>query len=157
MKRTWTVLWLSKFLVVSLTGLSFSQQVPNEGILKELLKFERRIWVALETRHLDTVLPILDTAYTGFESEVAKRFNSPQEHQRYRLEALKDVSIDTWEILNPRVQVYGNAAILTYFGHDSGKTKEGPYDHLWKVTAVYFKGKGGWKIVHYHWSLDSDQ
>ncbi len=167
MKRAWTAWWLSMFLLVSLAGFSFSQgaskeevsepPAPKRGILEVLLKIERNIWTALQNKKLDDAFAYLDKTYTGFESEVQRRFDSPDEHYRYAVESLKDVTIDTWEIVNPKAQVYGNTVILTYLGQDSGKEENKPYEHIWKVTAVYVKGKEGWKIAHYHWSLDSEQ
>jgi uncharacterized protein (TIGR02246 family) len=56
----------------------------------------------------------------------------------------------TYQLLDPRVQVYGNTAILTF--HWSGTTTEGQSLPKWKVTSVYHWKDGKWRMVHAHWS-----
>ena len=53
------------------------------------------------------------------------------------------------EMINPRVQVYGDTAILTY--NYAGMTKGGDgkmQNNLAKSTRVYVKQGGDWKLVH---------
>ena len=157
MRKAWFAFWLSMPLVLSAAAPPFAQQEVKANVLDDLLRIESRIWTALQTKKLDGALPFLDKTYTGFESEVPGRFDNAEEHYRHQLAALKDVTVHTWEILNPRVQDYGNTAVLTYLGHDTGEDEGEPYEHVWKVTSVYVKRDGGWKIAHYHWSLDTEQ
>lgn len=66
------------------------------------------------------------------------------------LEAMRGkIRIDRDEILEPRVQVIGDAAILTmrYDSHGS----EGVMH--WNCTEVYQRFAVGWRIVHSHWSF----
>ena len=62
------------------------------------------------------------------------------------------IRIDADEIIDPRVQVIGDAAILTmrYVSHGS----EGSM--LWNCTEVYGRSGDQWRIVHTHWSLHRD-
>lgn len=57
-----------------------------------------------------------------------------------------------YEVVNPRVQLYGDVGILTlgYHAHDA----EGKPLAEWKATSVYHKRQGEWRIVHAHWSLN---
>jgi ketosteroid isomerase-like protein len=59
------------------------------------------------------------------------------------------IKIDRDEIINPRVQVIGDAAILTlqFVSHGS----EGSMH--WNCTEVYQRFGDQWKIVHSHWSF----
>jgi ketosteroid isomerase-like protein len=59
------------------------------------------------------------------------------------------VRIDRDEIVNPRVQVIGDAAILTFqfVSHGSEGSKR------WNCTEVYRRFGDAWKIVHSHWSF----
>jgi ketosteroid isomerase-like protein len=53
------------------------------------------------------------------------------------------------EMINPHVQVYGDAAILTY--NYAGMTKDGDgkmHNNAAKSTRVYVKQGGNWKLVH---------
>ena len=55
-----------------------------------------------------------------------------------------------YEIVDPKVQVYGDIAICTLRYHSSIAGEPG---HPWKATDVYRLVNGEWKIVHGHWSL----
>ena len=59
------------------------------------------------------------------------------------------IKIDREEIINPRVQVIGDAAILTLQYVSQGS--EGAMH--WNCTEVYQRFGGEWKIVHSHWSF----
>ena len=53
------------------------------------------------------------------------------------------------EMLNPRVQIYGDTAILTYNYAGLTKGADGKMqDNLAKSTRVYVKQGGDWKLVH---------
>jgi ketosteroid isomerase-like protein len=55
---------------------------------------------------------------------------------------------DSYEMLDPEVQLSGDAAILTYqLVSHRGTTSE-----RWNSTQVFEKKEGGWQIVHAHWS-----
>lgn len=59
------------------------------------------------------------------------------------------VQISRSEIVNPRVQDLGNAAVLTFQFVSEGS--EGTM--RWNCTEVYRRLDGQWKIVHTHWSF----
>ena len=59
------------------------------------------------------------------------------------------IHIDQDEIVDPRVQIIGDAAILTM--HFVSYGSEG--SRRWNCTEVYRHSDGEWKIVHSHWSL----
>jgi len=56
----------------------------------------------------------------------------------------------TYEMVSPKVQVYGDVGILTFQWHgsmsDGNRLKE-------KATVVYRYVGGKWSTVHAHWSL----
>ncbi|UCC11231.1 MAG: nuclear transport factor 2 family protein [candidate division WOR-3 bacterium] len=63
------------------------------------------------------------------------------------------IKIDRYEMLNPKVQVHGDTAVLTfnlidYTGRPEGSRAEGH----WNATEVYCRINGQWKIIHTHWS-----
>jgi ketosteroid isomerase-like protein len=59
------------------------------------------------------------------------------------------ISLDSDEIVDPLVQVIGDAAILTfqYVSHS------GEADAYWNCTEVYRRTGEDWRIVHSHWSF----
>jgi hypothetical protein len=70
-----------------------------------------------------------------------------------RYEPIKgQVKIIDSRIIDPRVQVYGEVAILTFRFESKGN--EGSM--LWNTTEVYRKVGEAWKIVHTHWALPQE-
>lgn len=59
------------------------------------------------------------------------------------------IKIERDQILDPRVQVIGEAAILTFQFVSEGS--EGKAH--WNCTEVYRRADGNWQIVHTHWSF----
>ena len=60
-----------------------------------------------------------------------------------------NVKIDDYELLNPKVQVVGEAAVLTF--NFMGRT--GDTVGRWNCTEVYRNTPNGWRIVQTHWSF----
>jgi ketosteroid isomerase-like protein len=56
-----------------------------------------------------------------------------------------------YEMLDPKVQLYGDIGILTLRYEAYGTAAE-PLSR-WKATAVYRRADDQWRIVHAHWSL----
>ncbi len=66
---------------------------------------------------------------------------------------------ERWKIVyfrmyNPRVQLYGDVAILTYTEAVEGKYEGQPMSYTGKVTMVYVKQNAVWRGVHYHESAN---
>lgn len=58
------------------------------------------------------------------------------------------VQLDRYELLNPLVQVVGNAAVLTFnYVSYSGET-----EYRWNCTEVYRRDGERWQIIQTHWS-----
>lgn len=59
------------------------------------------------------------------------------------------IHIDRYELIEPRVQLCGEAAVLTFnlFSHSGTTTMR------WNCTEVYRKDTAGWRIVQTHWSI----
>ena len=55
-----------------------------------------------------------------------------------------------YELVDPRVQVYGDVAILT-LRYQPSDTDGKPFT-AWKATSVYRRSATDWRIVHAHWS-----
>lgn len=74
------------------------------------------------------------------------------------LEAMRDyftslvgqIPVHRYEVIDPKVQLYGDVGILTFRYHPS--TLDGQPLGQWKATSVYRLLDGEWRIVHEHWS-----
>jgi ketosteroid isomerase-like protein len=58
------------------------------------------------------------------------------------------VHIDRFELLNPVVQISGEAAVLTF----NYVSYEGGEESRWNCTEVYRHDQGRWRIIQTHWS-----
>jgi hypothetical protein len=61
-----------------------------------------------------------------------------------------DVHLDDFELLNPKVQVAGDAAAVLTFNF-IGRT--GDTVDRWNCTEVYRNTPQGWRILQTHWSF----
>ena len=59
-----------------------------------------------------------------------------------------------YQIFNPRVQVYGDTAVLTYTGSFTVSMGGQPMQYTAKMTAVYVKQGNTWRVVHGHESMN---
>ena len=67
--------------------------------------------------------------------------------------------VERWKIVdfemsNPRVQVYGDVAILTYAEAIAGNLDGRPVNYTGKVSMVYVKQGNIWRGAHYHESTN---
>ncbi len=56
---------------------------------------------------------------------------------------------DRFQIIEPRVQLAGDTAVLTYRFESHG----GEGSTQWNTTEVYQRSAAGWKIIHTHWAF----
>ncbi|MBP8302954.1 MAG: nuclear transport factor 2 family protein [Phycisphaerae bacterium] len=84
-----------------------------------------------------------------FDPEQARRVNGIEELMALFEGIRGKVRVDRYELLNPTVQVSGNAAVLTYnyVAHAGGRA------HLWNCTEVYCRRGKAWWITQTHWSV----
>ncbi len=59
------------------------------------------------------------------------------------------VQIDRDQIINPKVQVIGDAAVLTF----NFVSWSGDEQNRWNCTEVYARREDQWRIIQTHWSF----
>ena len=84
-----------------------------------------------------------------FDPSLERRIDGIDALARYYEPIRGKVYAERFELLNPLVQVVGNAAVLTFnyvsFGAEGGRSP-------WNCTEVYRRARGGWRIIQTHWS-----
>ena len=64
-----------------------------------------------------------------------------------------EVTVDHYDLINPKVQIYENVAVLTFNSISYLPTaKRTLRESHWNCTEVYIKINEKWKIIHSHWS-----
>ncbi len=84
-----------------------------------------------------------------FDPSLDRRIDGLEALARYYEPVRGKIFFDRFELLNPLVQVIGDAAVLTFNYVSYGQEgKQSP----WNCTEVYRRSNGKWLIVQTHWS-----
>lgn len=59
-----------------------------------------------------------------------------------------------FQMYNPRVQIYGDTAVLTYNSNVAATIGGQPTNYTGKMTSVYVKQGNTWRVVHGHESMN---
>jgi ketosteroid isomerase-like protein len=89
-----------------------------------------------------------------FDPSSKKRVDGIDALREYYGDVAGKIRYDGSRYVDPRVQVHGDVAILTFNYADLSKNDAGELipSSLWHTTEVYRLVDGVWKIVHTHWS-----
>jgi ketosteroid isomerase-like protein len=119
------------------------------GVEEEVIAITYEQWAADMEKDSAKALSILADDYTEFNFQAPTRIDGKKMAKKMAEAANQaDGEIVMAEMLNPKVQVYGDTAILTYnyFGMNKQDGEVAPF--LAKSTRVYVKMGGDWKLVH---------
>jgi hypothetical protein len=100
-----------------------------------------------------TVNMAMDVTYMD-DIGAHSRLDGFEEVQNYLSSLDGMIPPHSYEVQDPKVQVYGDVAVLTlrYQGSVDGEAVP-----AWKASSVYHYQDGDWKAVHAHWSLVKEQ
>jgi hypothetical protein len=99
--------------------------------------------------------------FTEISADEVTYFDTGTERRMDGLESLQElytpregkIKIERYEMINPKVQIHGNTAVLTFNLIDYIPTSEGSIREVyWNSTEVFSQINGEWKIIHTHWS-----
>lgn len=85
-----------------------------------------------------------------FDPSLERRIDGREALSRYYERIRGKVAIRRYELLNPLVQVVGDAAVLTFNYVSYGGTEDA---HRWNCTEVYRRSGERWEIIQTHWSF----
>jgi ketosteroid isomerase-like protein len=90
---------------------------------------------------------------TYFDPSRDKRADGFAAMKDYYAPIAGKVKVDSYDIIDPKVQRKGDVAVLSYQLVSRGKSPQGvPFAVHWNSTKVYGLVDGNWKIFHDHWS-----
>lgn len=143
--RLGKVFLLAAFIFAGLVPMSAQAQKPEDLIVaKEKAALDR--WKTGDT--FGFVENAADDI-TYFDPEISKRCDGIQAFRDYMASFRGTFNFPSYDLLNPKVQLYGDTGILTF--NFVGHSKEGKLDR-WNSTEVYRLIKGEWKLASSHWS-----
>jgi putative oxidoreductase len=154
--------WLGVVLIALIGGLwahpikGYDFQVDTTGLTnvgREVLRAEQTAWSRLEQRDVKGFMELMDEDFTAFSGSMPRRLDTKkaeEDHARLFIEDLGGRILE-YKILDPRVQVFGQSAVLTY--HFSTRVIISGENHTQsgKSTSVWVKRDVGWRQVHYNY------
>ena len=114
--------------------------------------------LALERAALERWSKTDPFGYLKFYADDVVYFDHLTETRLDGIAAVKDhfrqfegkVNVPRSEMPNPKVQLYGNIAVLTYNWHTF--SSDGKLTSRWNATKVYRCSDDQWKVIHGNWS-----
>jgi ketosteroid isomerase-like protein len=147
--------WLkvSAVFFFAYAGATFAGEDPK--VAAEVIAAARAQWAveAVNGPIAEEMATVADD-YTEFNPDYPVRIDGKTANSNLYAASEKDgsKSLDS-EMMNPKVQVYGDVAILTYSFVGVRQTKDGKTQASpGKSTRVYARQNGQWKLVHAHFS-----
>ncbi len=91
---------------------------------------------------------------TYFDPMIESRIDGLEAMRAHLLPITGKFKIERHEMIKPKVQLHGDAAVLTSNLIDYGTQPGGTETVVlrWNSTEVYARIGGAWRIVHSHWS-----
>ncbi len=144
--------------IILLPSISLAQANTNQQVADEIIAMVKAQWAAQAADPGNVVEAFKNVAedYTEFNGDYATRVDGKTVAMNLSEPGGKSPSRRAAaEMLNPKVQVYGDVAILTYNFAGVNINKEGELKPFRaKSTRVYAKQNGKWKMVHANFGSD---
>jgi len=116
---------------------------------RQILRLERQSLEGWQKGDPDPLLATLDPEITYIHAVTPRRLEGLPAvkafFERYRGMPL----FDSFEMADPKVQISGNVAVLTYLF----VRRNGTVTSRWNATEVYRHNPEGWRVLHTHWSM----
>lgn len=141
--------------MVVIAGLAMAQQA-GKGVADEVIAVTKAQWAAGMKKNTAEANKNLAEDYTEFNGDYATRIDGKAVSARIgEAQASGSGTLLAAEMGNPKVQVYGDVAILTYNFMGVVKDKDGKIENTRaKSTRVYVKQGGQWWLVHANFGED---
>jgi uncharacterized protein (TIGR02246 family) len=156
-KTTWIIVpILLSSILFTCTSCGVSQNTITNKIVEQTI-FAREHqaldrWAAGDP--LGFAMNFADDATYFDDIGAHKRLDGREEIQKYLASLEGKIPKHTYELIDPKVQVYGDIAIATLRYESSIDGVPGP---PWKATDIYRLTNSNWKIVHANWSLVKEE
>lgn len=146
------------FGIAIMPSTAFAQVKTTQTVSDEIIALVKAQWAAgiADPGNVTEAYKNISDDYTEFNGEYSTRIDGKATSMKFAEAGAKDPSRTVVaEMLNPKVQVYGDVAILSYNYAGISKDKDGVTDPVRaKSTRVYAKQDGKWKLVHANFAMD---
>jgi len=144
------------FLAIVFSSTQLFAQTAPPSVEDEVIAITYAQWKANMEKNTAESNKILADDYTEFNPGFSTRIDGKTLNSRFGEAADKSPGqVILAEMLNPKIQVYGDVAILSYNYAGVNQNKDGENTNIKaKSTRVYVKMNGSWKLVHANFALD---
>jgi ketosteroid isomerase-like protein len=133
-----------------------ASQRGNDEIARAVIAREKASFDAWQRKDKAFLQDFLAEDATFFGSMNPYLETDPKENFFPKFDKIMEMyKIEDFQMYNPRVQVYGDTAILTYNSSSMVNFAGRMMISTNKVTSVYVKQGGVWRVVHSHESMNS--
>jgi ketosteroid isomerase-like protein len=141
----------SFLLLITLGGVRSESTTRQGGAEKELLDIENRITSAYINKNLEAFFQDNDEGLSAFHASNPYRIDDRRTIESALKTFYKYSTPTGLYKVQPRVQIYGDAAVVTYHFIETGEAEGGKlYAYEGKQTDVFVKRQGKWTLVHFH-------
>jgi len=122
----------------------------------DIIAIVKAQWAAGKQKNVAEESKNIADDYTEFNLAAATRIEGKALASRLAEAGYKDAAVElASEMLSPKVQVYGDTAILSYNYYGLLQGKDGKVEpSRAKSTRVYVKQGGKWMLVHANFAAD---
>ncbi len=120
---------------------------------REVMETLERLLHAIYCQDIDTYRELVADDVSSFEAETPMRIDSLDFHLHYmrQQKAVRPPSAQyRLDIINPRVQLYGNVAVASYTLVVTRSGEQGILFTTTNETRVFVREDGRWLMVHFH-------
>ncbi len=146
------------FSIMILTYTTSAQSGTNQQTADEIIGIVKAQWASeiADPSNVKEHFKNIADDYTEFNNDYSTRLEGKALSMRLSEASSKDPgAILAGEMLNPKVQIYGDVAILSYNFAGVVRNKDGEVEPTRaKSTRVYAKQGGQWKLVHGNFASD---
>ena len=141
--------------IFAATG-TFAEPSEQESIASQIIAREKasvEAWKRKDKAFFADFLTDNSTYFNSFNPylETDPKTNFLPKFEQY-VEMFK---YNDFQMYNPRVQVYGDTAVLTYNSSVSATFSGQPMNYTAKATVIYVKQGNTWRVIHGHESMNS--
>jgi ketosteroid isomerase-like protein len=140
-----STLVVASALLAACTAASAQNPRPEEIIALERAALDR--WGKGDPRGY---IELFGAEVTYFDPFAKRRLDGIDELKKLLEPLAGKIKVARYEMLNPKVQFYGDVAVLTF--NLVNYNAAGQESNRWNSTEVYARDKSRWKLVHSHWS-----
>ena len=147
------LLFAAAWGVFAITG--HTAAPSNEEVARAVIARERAAFEAWQRKDKNFFAQYMADDATYFGPMNPYLETDPKENFLPKFEQLTEMfkMLDV-QMYNPRVQVYGDTAILTYNGAQTVNIGGRTMHYTSKMTSVYVRQNGTWRVVHGHESMN---